>query len=85
MLDPHEVEDGWFEIELPSLQLRLTDRVPAELRAKAEFTLRRLHLGDDERIVRQRSEWYRMYLDGELNLDGLRKKAPLIAQAVKRG
>ena len=85
VLDPHEVEDGWFEIELPSLQLRLTDRVPAELRAKAEFTLRRLHLGDDERIVRQRSEWYRMYLDGELNLDGLRKKAPLIAQAVKRG
>lgn len=85
VLDPHEVEDGWFEIELPSLQLRLTDRVPAELRAKAELTLRRLHLCDDERILRQRTEWYRMYLDGELNLDGLRKKAPLIAQAVARG
>jgi hypothetical protein len=26
VLDPFEVEDGWFEIVLPSLELILTDR-----------------------------------------------------------
>lgn len=46
--------------------------------------LERLHLGHDERVVRQRREWYRMYQTGELTLEGLARKAPLIAAAVRR-
>ncbi|HEY2291212.1 MAG TPA: hypothetical protein VGM86_10975 [Thermoanaerobaculia bacterium] len=84
VLDPFEVEDGWFEILLPSLQLVLTDRVPPEHRARAEHTLLRLHLRDDVRVIRQRAEWYRMYEEGELSLEGLRKRAPLIAEAIER-
>lgn len=84
VLDPFEVEDGWFEILLPSLQLKLSDTIPEAHRAKAEYTLHRLHLRDDERVIRQRREWYRMYQDGELNIEGLRKKAPLIARAIER-
>ncbi len=84
VLDPYEVEDGWFDLHLPSLQLRVTDSVPEELRAKAEHTLDRLNLRDDERVLRQRREWYRMYQDGELTLGGLREKAPLIAGAVEK-
>jgi hypothetical protein len=84
VLDPFQVGDGWFEIQLPSLQLVLTDAVPKEHRARAEHTLVRLHLRDDERVIRQRREWYRMYQEGELSLEGLRKKAPLIARAVEK-
>ena len=84
VLDPFEVKDGWFEILLPSLQLVATHAVPQELRAMAEFTLERLRLRDDERVIRQRREWYRMYETGELSLDGLGLKAPLIARAVER-
>lgn len=84
VLDPFEVEDGWFEILLPSLQLVLTDAVPPAQRARAQFTIERLHLRDDERIIRQRQEWFRMYRTGELTLDGLRRKAPLIAGAVEK-
>ena len=82
LLDPFEIEDGWFEILLPSLQLRVSDSVPDELRGRAEHMLNRLHLGDDERVVRQRREWYRMYQSGELSLNGLEKKALLIAAAI---
>jgi hypothetical protein len=84
VLDPFQVQDGWFEIILPSLQLRVTDQVPPELRLKAEYTLKRLHLQDDERVIRQRREWYRMYQEGELTLVGLSRKAPLIATAVEK-
>ena len=84
LLDPFTVGHRWFEIILPSLQLTVTDSVPCELRARAEYTLKRLHLIHDERVMRQRREWYRMYQCGELNLSGLRKKAPLIADAVAR-
>jgi len=84
ILDPLSVEDDWFEIILPSLQLVVTESVPEELRAKATFTLNRLHLRDDERVLRQRREWYRMYQSGELSFEGLSKKAPLIARAVAK-
>lgn len=84
VLDPFAVVDGWFEIILPSLQLVLTNQVPPEHREIAESTLKRLHLRDDERVIRSRLEWYRMYQEGELNLEGLRRKAPLIARAVDK-
>jgi len=84
VLDPFEVMDDWFEIILPSLQLVLTNRVPPELRMRAERMLVRLHLGHDERIVRLRREWLQMYEEEELTLEGLAKKAPLIAAAVRR-
>ncbi len=82
VLDPFEVEDGWFEILLPSLELIASDCAPNSLRPKAEYTLTRLHLRNDQRVIRQRQEWYRMYRDGEITLEGLRKKAPLLARAV---
>jgi len=82
IFDPFQVVNGWFEILLPSLQLVATDAVPEVLRDRANFVLKRLHLRDDERVIRQRREWYRMYQEGELTLDGLSKKAPLIAAAV---
>jgi hypothetical protein len=84
VLDPFEVEDDWFEIILPSLQLVLTDAVPTQERQRAEYTLDRLHLRDDERVIRQRQQWYQLYCDGDLTLEGLEKKAPLIARAVKK-
>lgn len=46
VLDPFEVQDGWFEILLPSLQMVVTDQVPEHLREKAQHTLIRLHLRD---------------------------------------
>jgi hypothetical protein len=84
VLDPFEVSDDWFEILLPSLQLVTTDHLPPEHRARAEHTLMRLHLRDDERVIRQRAGWYRLYQEGELSLAGLRQMAPLIARAVEK-
>jgi len=84
ILDPFEVEDDWFEILLPSLQLVLTDQVPLSHRSKAEFTLKRLGLDRDERVMRLREEWFNMYQNGEINFEGLTKKAPLIARAIAR-
>lgn len=78
------LQGGWFEILLPSLQLVLTDAVPQDKREIAQYTLMRLHLRDDERIIRQRREWYRMYQDGGLSLEELEKKAPLIARAIRK-
>ena len=84
VLDPFEVSDDWFEIDLPSMQLMMTDAVPEAMRARANLMLTRLHLGDDERIVRQRHAWYRRYQSGKLPFEMLVEFAPLIARAVAK-
>lgn len=84
VLDPLLVQDGWFEVLLPSMQLVVTDQVPNHLRDHAEGTLKRLHLRDDERVVRQRRRWYRLFQQGKMDLAGLRENAPLIAAAVEK-
>ncbi len=83
VLDPCVVQAGWFKVILPSLQLVVSDDIPAGRRKLAEDTLKRLHLDHDERIIRQRREWYRMYQAGEITLNGLATKAPLIAKAIE--
>lgn len=82
-LDPFVVGEGWFKILLPSMQLVATDLIPEEFKDLAKSTLNSLPIRDDERTLRVRREWYRMYDEGELTLEGLRKKAPLIAAAVE--
>jgi hypothetical protein len=52
LLDPLEIEDDWFEIILPSLELRVTDRCPEHLRERAELMLDNcLHPGIVERTI----------------------------------
>ena len=84
VLDPFEVQDGWFEVTLPDLQLRVTDAIPRQHRELEWFTIRQLGLRDSEVVVRYRREWFKMYQQGKLNLGGLREVAPLIDAAVQR-
>ena len=83
-MDPFFVQSGWFEIILPSLQLVVSDTIPAQHRALAESTLKQLPIGHDERILRPRRQWLKLYEDGDLSLAGLEKVAPLIAAAVRK-
>lgn len=84
VLDPFQVRNGWFEILLPSLQLVVSDAIPARMRKIAEFTINRLRLRDDERIIRQREAWYKLYQEGKITLAGLDDMAPLLAVAIRK-
>ncbi len=84
LLDPFGVQDEWFEVELPSLVLRVTEAIPASLRTKAQFTLDRLDLEQGRKAVSLRREWYESYRSGRLSLPGLADYAPLVAKAVEK-
>lgn len=84
LLDPFEVGQGWFERHLPSLQLQVSSRCPSRYRQRAKDTLRLLGLDHDERVVRYRRQWLREYEERDISLDYLERKAPLVAQAVRR-
>lgn len=83
-VDPYEVQAGWFEVQLPDMQLRAGPGVPPSMAAKVAHTLKHLPIRDDERVIDQRREWYDLFKNGELSLAGLGRMAPLIAEAVRR-
>jgi len=84
MLDPFEVEDDWFEVILPSLQLVVTDRCPEGMRGRARAMLDALGLGHSDWVIDIRRSWYDLWQTGELSLDGLEKRAPLVARAIRK-
>lgn len=83
VLDPFEVQEGWFEIILPSLQLVITDAVPPAYRQRAENTLKNLPLRDDERVMKSRRKWLSEY-EQHKDMSLLRANAPLIAIAIEK-
>lgn len=80
--DPYRVEESWFVLQLPSLELLPTDAVPATERPAVDNVMRWLR--NDLRVVKVRQMWYRLYRDGKLSLTGLEQMAPLIAAALRR-
>jgi len=83
VLDPFEIQDGWFEVILPSMQLIATDQLPAALKDKARFTLEKLRLREGTKVVRSRQGWYESFKNG-MPMSELEKFAPLVAKAVKK-
>lgn len=84
VLDPFEIQPGWFEVHLPSMQLRRTALVPPALHAKADFTLKQLRLGNGYKVRRNRRRWYEDHRDRGLPLANLADYAPLVAEAVTK-
>lgn len=82
-LDPFEVDDEWFELHLPSLQLLVTDRIPAALRERADTTLDRLGLRDGYHAMVQRQAWLDRYRQGT-PLRVIEHDAPLLGRALRK-
>jgi len=82
VLDPFEVQAGWFEVILPSMQLLRTNQVPVHMQAKADFTIKKLHLVKGDKIRKLRKRIYENFKTGKCTMAGLQNDAPLIAEAV---
>jgi hypothetical protein len=82
LLDPFIVQNDWFEIEIPSLELKITSVLTdPSLRQSAENTVEWLKLRNGRRVLQMRArayEDYRRYRD----MDKLEMMAPLVARAV---
>ena len=87
MAIPCRTVESWPHVGSRNVKKQLVTvpaNIPEDLRELAQQTLHRLHLCDDERVLRQRRGWYQLYQQGKLTLAGLREVAPLIAAAVDK-
>jgi uncharacterized protein (TIGR02646 family) len=82
--DPFEVEDSWFQIQFPSLQIHPDKNLPIEVQKKITDTITILKLNIDPNCVQSRTKYISDYCGGHISFDFLNSHAPFIARELKR-
>lgn len=81
LVDPFEVQDGWFQLELVGFQVIPNPRLETLRRQRIETTIVRLKLND---FWRQREHDAQCYWDGDVSLKTLRRESPFVALELER-
>ena len=83
VLDPFEIEDGWFALELVEFQVVPGEALSPAVLAGVEATIKRLRLNDLE-CRKARLEFAENYRNGAIRLDYLTRHAPFVAGELRR-
>jgi hypothetical protein len=83
VLDPFEVDDDWFLLEVVSCHVLPGPGAVGTIRSRVEETLRILRL-NDEICRKNRQEYVESYLQGVIRLSYLERRAPFIARELRR-
>ena len=81
LVDPFEVQDGWFQLELVGFQVVPNPKLEKSLRHQIETTITRLGLND---FRRAREDDAQRYWDGDVSLRTLRRESPFVALELER-
>ncbi|MFY9820868.1 MAG: hypothetical protein WAM82_05765 [Thermoanaerobaculia bacterium] len=83
VLDPFEVEAGWFVLEFSFLQILTNPNLDAATQARVQATIDRLKLNDNE-CLQARATYYEPYRRGLLAFEMLEWWSPFVAAELKR-
>jgi uncharacterized protein (TIGR02646 family) len=83
VLDPFEVQDEWFALELSTLQVTPREGLPEELSHRVQNTIDRLDLNDDE-FIQARAAHYEAFRSDEVQFRHVRKHFPFLAKELIR-
>ena len=83
VLDPFEIDDGWFALELVEFQVVPGRGLPANVRIRVAETIDTLRLSDST-CCGARAEYAQAYWGGEVTLSYLRQRAPFVARELER-
>lgn len=83
VLDPFEIEDDWFRIELVGYQVIPANDLPEEIEQRVQATIDRLKLNDYE-CLKLREEYAEAIQKHDISLNRLRQRAPFLAREIER-
>jgi hypothetical protein len=84
ILDPFEVDNAWFEMDVPSCLLKAGAGLPHEVRAQINITINSLRLNTDDYYVQERCNILVEYAKGEISFNFLKRRYPFLAKEVER-
>lgn len=83
VLDPFEVEDGWFVLELVGFQVKPAPGLSPERQKQVEDTIDRLSLNDDVFCTRRQTDATN-YEEKKINFAHLMEESPFVAREIER-
>lgn len=81
VLDPFEIEHGWFQLELVGFQVIPSQELPGELQSSIRDTVARLGLDD---FCAARASDAENYWANEISLQILERESPFVAAELRR-
>ena len=84
VVDPFDVCDGWFTLELPSCLIKPGQGIAKEVRLAVNATINVLGLNRDERLVEERCHLLVNLADGNITLGYLERHYPFLSTEVRR-
>ena len=82
VLDPFDVEDGWFTLDTVFFEVRPGPGLPDHIATAVDKTIRRLRL-NDQQCCDARREYADDYRKGHITLDYLNRHAPFVARELR--
>lgn len=83
VLDPFDIADDWFQMELVGYQVIARVDLDAAVKEQVQATLTRLKLNDAD-CLKLREDYAENYFQGHISLDYLRRRAPFLAREIER-
>ena len=83
ILDPFEIEDGWFYLELVSGHIFPNPQLPDSLQQKIQATIDRLKL-DSSANNEMRAKHYQFYCEGKITKEYLKDFSPFVWKEADR-
>ena len=83
IVDPFDVETGWFVMDCPSCLIQPADELDRHTRRKVEFTIAELDLNSDF-LTEERSQWMVDLATGDISLAYVNREYPFLAFEVRR-
>jgi len=84
IIDPFEIEDGWFVLEIPTCLIKPSLTLPKSKRQLIEHTIKVLKLNSDDNMVQERLSIIEYYIQGNIDFDFLERRYPFIAKELIR-
>ena len=84
VIDPFEVQSGWFVLDFPSCLIRPGDSLDQETKDRVEATINILQLNTDDRLVQERCDWLTDLALDDVSLKYLDRHYPFLAVEVRR-
>lgn len=84
ILDPFEVQDDWFYMDVPACLLKPNPNLDKDLRSRITGTINSLRLNQDDNYVQERCNILMEYARGEVTMGFLERRYPFLAKEVNR-
>lgn len=84
ILDPFQIENGWFTLKFPSLLVVPYPGLDSEIKQRVISTIDILGLNDEDTCMKSRAKYIEDYCKGDISFYYLSGEAPFIAKELER-